>query len=280
MEILILILEAVVFLVITVVLLWSTKALFIIYEKWIDREDEVSSHLNLSEAIRRGALFLGSAIALSAPLINGSGTGLMDDIALTLLDAVAIIVLMLITTALNDKVLLPHIDNGDAVADGNTSVAFIEAGAYIATGFVLFGSFVGSGPWLSSIVFFALSQLLLLGGIRLYEWLTPFDFKEAITNDNHAAAVVVSAMMISYGVILSSVVSGNFVSWQADIYDFFISILIAVPVVAVVFNTIIDRLFFPSIRLSKAIAEKDIAVAVMTAALKISLAIIVAQVVV
>jgi len=280
MDILIPILEAAVFLVVAVVLLWTTKSFFLVYEKWIDREEEVSSVLNTAEAVRRAGLFIGSAIALSAPLINGSHETFSNDLVVTLIDAVAIMILMLITTALNDKVLMPHIDNGDAVASGNITVALIEFGAYFATGLVLFGSFIGSGPWLSSIIFFLLTQILLWVIVRLYEWQVSFDLRDAVTKNNSSAGIILAAMMISYGVILSSVVSGNFVSWEEDLYAFLVSTLIAVSMIVIVFNSIIDKLFLPGFHLHKSIEEKNIATVIIAASLKVSLSIIIAQVIV
>ena len=260
-------------------LLWSTKSFFLVYEKWIDREKEVSSVLNTAEAIRRAGLFIGSAVALSAPLINGSHDTFSDDIIITIIDAVVIMVLMLVSITLNDKVLIPHIDNGDAVASDNITVALIEFGAYFATGLVLFGSFVGSGPWLSSIVFFLLTQILLWAIVRLYEWQVSFDFRDAVTNNNSSAGIILAAMMISYGVILSSVVSGDFISWERDLYDFFVTTLIAVSMIVIVFNSIIDRIFLPGILLNKAIEQKNVSTVIIAAALKISLSIIIAQVI-
>jgi len=279
MDILILILEAAAFLVVAVLLLWSTKSFFLVYEKWIDREKEVSSVLNTAEAIRRAGLFIGSAVALSAPLINGSHDTFSDDIIITIIDAVGIMGLMLVSITLNDKVLIPHIDNGDAVASDNITFALIKVGAYFATGLVLFGSFVGSGPWLSSIVFFLLTQILLWAIVRLYEWQVSFDFRDAVTNNNSSAGIILAAMMISYGVILSSVVSGDFISWERDLYDFFVTTLIAVSMIVIVFNSIIDRIFLPGILLNKAIEQKNVSTVIIAAALKISLSIIIAQVI-
>ena len=108
MDLIILALEAIAFLLIAILLLWSTKSLFLIYEKWIDQEDEFSTVLNISEAIRRAGLFLGSAIALSAPLIYSSHETFRDDIYIILIDAVAIVIKNCLQTKQNKC----HILNG------------------------------------------------------------------------------------------------------------------------------------------------------------------------
>jgi uncharacterized membrane protein YjfL (UPF0719 family) len=280
MEMLMVFVQALVYLLISVALLWSMKSLFLFYEKWIDREEHIAVVDNLPEAVRRAGLFLGAAIALSAPLINGSQGSFLEDVAVTLLDAAAIVVLMLVTTILNDKVYIAHLDNGDAVSDGNATVAFIEAGAYIATGLVLFGSFVGSGPWISSIVFFALTQLLLLAIIKLYDFQAPFDLKQAILDNNLAAGIVLSGIFVSYGIILSAAVRGDFTDWIRDLNEFALTVLMAVVLIAFVFNSIVDRIFLPAISLHRAVDERNVPAAVITASIKVSLAVIIAQVMV
>lgn len=269
-----------IFLLIGVVMLLASKSLFFIYEKWIDQEDFVPIADNIPEAIRRAGLFIGAAIALSAPLINGSKGTFVDDLILTVSDAIAILFLMLITVIVNDKIYIAHLDNGDAIIGGNATVGFIESGAYIATGLVLYGSFVGSGPWLSSIVFFILTQTVLFLIMKLYAFQASFNLKQAIDDNNLSAGILIAGMFISYGILLSTAVHGDFTNWLHDMKDFFSTVAFAIVLIAFVFNSIIDKLFFPKIDIREAVKNRNIPVAIIAAAVKISLAFIVAQLII
>lgn len=280
MEILLHISQSGIFLLIGVVMLLISRALFFIYEKWIDKEAFVQTADNIPEAIRRAGLFIGAAIALSAPLVNGSQGSFVDDLILTVLDAIAILVLMLITVVLNDKVYISHLDNGDAIINNNAVVGSIEAGAYIATGLVLYGSFVGSGPWISSIVFFILTQTVLFLIMKLYSLQASYNLKEAISDNNLSAGIVIACMFICYGILLSTAVRGDFTDWMHDIKDFFNTLAFAIILIALVFNNIIEKLFFPKIDIEQSIKNNNIPIAIMASALKISLVIIVTQLIV
>ncbi|MDD3597446.1 DUF350 domain-containing protein [Sulfuricurvum sp.] len=280
MEILLQLSQSGLFLLISVVMLLLSRSLFFIYEKWIDKEDTVLIADNIPEAIRRAGLFIGAAIALSAPLLNGSKGTFTNDLIITVSDAMAILFLMLVTVIVNDKIYIAHLDNGDAICGGNATVGFIESGAYIATGLVLYGSFVGSGPWLSSIVFFILTQSVLFLIMKLYAFQATFDLKQAIDENNLSAGILIAGMFIGYGILLSTAVRGDFTDWVHDMKDFFSTVAFAIVLIAIVFNSIIDKLFFPKINMREAIKNRNVPVAIITAAVKISLAVIVAQLIV
>lgn len=60
---------------------------------------------------------------------------------------------------------------------------------------------------LGSIIFGILGVILLLGGYKLFDWLTPkIDFQQKLHDNPIAAAIVIAAFFLSVAHIIASVV--------------------------------------------------------------------------
>jgi uncharacterized membrane protein YjfL (UPF0719 family) len=180
------------------------------------RSKRTPAHANLALSVRHGGLYLAIAIAMTSAL-QGNASGFMQDVLEVLRDGAVIVFALIAAQWLNEWLIVPGLDNDQAVADGNTAVALTEFGSYIATGMIASASFGGGeGSWLTAIVFFLVGQFALIGGFWAQELLLPGSFVDAVKRGNDGAGVAVAGVLIALGVILRASIAGPFLGWAAS----------------------------------------------------------------
>ncbi len=270
--------ESFVFALAAILFMWITK-LFRDWRTPFDDNHEVEENSNAAVGLRRAGLFLGMAIGLSGVLSQPAGEGgFLAQLKLFGIDAVIVIVMLLVARFFNDVIILNKINNDEAVKDGNTAVGFVECGAYIATGLILYGVFSSEGGgFAAAIGFAALGQVALFILFSVYQLITPFDVYDEIKNKNAAAGLAVGGMLTALGLILKSTVSGEFTTWMEALADFGLYTLFGI-VLLVVFRWIIDLLFLPNTKLSIEIhRDKNVAAIAVTEGAIIGLAVIISH---
>jgi len=111
-------------------------------------------------------------------------------------------VLMLVSQLLNDKLIVRGLSNAQALLDDNVAVAMMEAGQSVATGVVIHATMVGGGTDFaealgSTLIFWVLSQVLLLLFTAVYRKMTVFDDLEQIKSGNVAAGLGGAMTLVS-----------------------------------------------------------------------------------
>ena len=173
---------------------------------------------NVAVGLRRGGLYLAMAIAFTGAL-DGTARGFFPDLFRFLVDGIIILIFLFATRFLNDAVMMGHLDNDaecikefkdeqGGIVTGNTALGMVEAGMFVATGFILKGSFTGDGGTLlqsvaSTILFFILGQACLLLFGLVYEKITAYNLRQEIRQNNLAAGISLAGILISLGIILN-----------------------------------------------------------------------------
>lgn len=260
--------------------IWSAVIVFgLIYLMKLIVDKSVSSYYiaddqikqgNMAISIRRIGLYTGTAIAMYSS-INGW--------MMQLIDGITIVAFMLIALMISEKIILPSFNNIEALGKGNVAVGFTEAGLFIGTGIIASGSFSGEGPWISSIVFFALGQIVLLTAIRLNEIFHKGTLKE-IENGNTSAGIMVGGLLIAYALILKSAIQGPFNGWVVDIESFFLSAAYGGLLLILFANKAIEKIFFKESSIGQEILKNNYSVAGVVAAIKIAIAITIGGVII
>jgi len=177
------------------------------------RSKRAPAQPNLALSVRHGGLYLAIAIAMTSAF-QGNASGFLQDVVEVLRDGAVIVFALIAAQWLNEWLIVPGLDNDQAVADGNTAVALTEFGSYIATGMIASASFGGGeGSWLTAIVFFIVGQLALIGGFWAQELLLPGSFVDGVKRGSEGAGVAVAGILIALGVILRASVAGPFLGW-------------------------------------------------------------------
>ncbi len=225
--------QAVIYVILGTGFVWLAKRI----DDWRTKAFNDDIHIddgNVAVGLRRSGLYLGIAIALTGAM-TGSSKGFWLDIVQLSVDGLFITGFMFSTRFINDTIMLGHIDNDaecvrrfeqpdGTVKTGNTAVGMVEAGMYLATGFILHGSFSGgeapfSGdPECHSLFVIGQAILLILG--LFYEMTTPFNVRNEIKADNPAAGIGLAGILIALGIILMASLSGPFTGWKTIWQDF------------------------------------------------------------
>ena len=260
--------QALTYVIVGIFFIWLAKRV----DDWRTKEFNDDVHIddgNVAVGLRRGGLYLGIAIALSGAM-GGSSSGFFLDVIQLLIDGLIITGFMFSSRFVNDFFMLGHINNDEECVKifqqpdgrevvGNTAVGMVEAGMYIATGFILNGSFSGSGGTffqgiVSAVLFFVVGQITLLLFGLLYELITPFNVRNEIKNNNLAAGIGLGGILIALGIILMSSISGPFTGWANDLAGFGIYSFFGI-VMLLIFRIVIDRLLLPTTDIATEVKE-------------------------
>lgn len=240
-----------------------------------DANHELVENDNLALSFRRTGLLIGLAIPLAGSLSVDFLT--IGTFLGSLRDATIIIVLMFISLALSDKFLLPNMDNDKEIQSKNMTVGIIDFGLLIATGLVLQGSFSGAGVWYSSIVFFVLGQIILIGTVKIY---ASRILKKSASHDyNKPIAILMASYLIGLGIIMRTSLYGDFTSWGSDICSFLIWAAVGIALLIVLTTSLINKVFLHTSSIKQEIEDENIAGMLYIGAIKISVSLLVANII-
>jgi len=270
--------QSVVFVVVALCFMYLLK----VWRDWrtpFDSDHELSEQKNLAVGLRRAGLYVAVAIGMIGAL-SGPSLGFARDLIDFVIDGVLVVILLNLARFITDALMVRKVNHDTAVEQGNAAVGFVEAGSYLATGLVLYGSFTGEGGMVwSPIVFFVLGQAVLLAIYELYQWITPFHVTEEIEKGNVAAGLAVGGILTAQGLILSASIAGPFTGWSADLASFAISALMGV-ILLLVTRKVIDWLFLPHTTLEIEIErDQNVAALALTEGMIIAVAIIISAVI-
>lgn len=217
-------------------------------------DEQLTTHDNPALAISLSGYLLATIIIYIGALL-GPSEGLVKDLMNVAIYSGIGIVLLNVSRFINDKILLKRFSNTkEIVEDRNIGVGAVQFGSYVASGLIIAGSIYGEGGGIiTSLVFFLLSQVVLLIFSKVYNLITPFDLYKELEEDNGAAGIAFGGTLVALGIILLASIAGAFVSWKDSLLSFGITAtigLIALP---------IFRIFFDKLILSKSDLNHEIA---------------------
>lgn len=233
---------------------------------------------NLAVGLRRTGAQFGLAIAIMGVLSGGSAGNLLADLFSTALYGVIAVVFMLSSLFITDRLVLPGINNQQALKQGNVAVGFVELGVLVATGIIAYSSMAGEGGGiLSSLLYFIAGQITLVALVVVYEkvFIRNFDIVEAVGKNNIASGIYLGGKMIAYALILKSAIAGNETRSQpVDLALEFFALAALGMIFLYLFEYILDRLIVTSANLSSMLGKDSVVPAVQLASAKIGIALI------
>jgi uncharacterized membrane protein YjfL (UPF0719 family) len=146
-------------------------------------------------------IYIGVARAL--PLDAGSA-----EVAVALASNLAwtvggIIALNLSRSVMNSLLVSGARCSDEVVKNRNTAAGAVECGLYVASGIVLAGALrEPGGTWLTAIVFFVLSQLVLLVLGRVYQRFAGYGIAKEICGGNLAAGVAFGLTLVALSLLM------------------------------------------------------------------------------
>jgi uncharacterized membrane protein YjfL (UPF0719 family) len=162
---------------------------------------------NPAVGIAAAGYYIGILIALTG-VLAGPSLGWKIDMRDCAVYGIVAILFQNIASWSADKFILREFNiDEELIRDKNKGTAWTLFGIYFATGMVVRGSImggtseIGSGL-VSSLVYFILSQLVLILSSYFYRFITAYDFHKEIEDDNVAAGLAFGGFVSAVGVII------------------------------------------------------------------------------
>ena len=172
---------------------------------------------------------------------------------------------------LNDWFILYHFDNNrEVVQEKNAAVAVVEGATYLASAYVIAGSFYDweAGLWLA-IVWFLIGQVLLILLALLYRAVSR-DTDSQLDEQNLAVGLSLGSFLLSGGIVCGASISGPSKGWQQDLLAVTAYIVVWI-VLMIAAHFVSDALVFRKSRLSDEITkQRNLAAALFKAILFLS----------
>jgi len=234
---------------------------------------------NLGFHIRNSAYILGYTIAMCSVFLSGDFEKTLLTYPLySLIDTTIILILLLISIKINNKLILRKLDNDVLIKEGNISIPIIEAGTILATSVIIFSSMYGEGKYINGFIFFILGQISLIAMVKFYEGFTKFDDMELIKNNNISIALVLFSIVIGFSLIVGTSVFGE--SSEAgiieDIIAFAYLFIFSIVFLIIFLNKLLDKVFFPKCTINEEIQKDNIKIILPYSIIKLSIIIIIA----
>lgn len=201
------------------------------------------------------AIYLGAARSEAVPLDAGT-TGALKVLGLDVAWAVAGILALNASRWLMDRVLIPQSRNSqEIVANRNLAAGAVECGVYLATGLVLASAIGARGATVvTAIVFFLLSQFVLVVLGRAYERFAGYSVGEEVRKGNFAAGVPFGLTLVALALLMMKATSGEFVDWTTSLTFFAIDSITGF-LLLMLLRWVTDLALLPNARISEEVVR-------------------------
>jgi len=273
-------------LVVLLIATWIGKLINDLLTRQYKTDEEIVGKNNAAVGVAMAGYYLGLMIAIAGVVMGPASHDFWKDLLNTGIYSVIAIILMNISRVICDKLVLYKFeDQKELVEDQNVGTGAVMAGTYLATGFIISASVSGevSGEWwkglLSCIIFFVIGQIVLILAGLWYRLLVRYDVHKVIEESNNAAAgMSFGGFMFAVGYIASTAMSGESLSWMADIVSFVLYVIVALIFLSIGY-WITDVLFLPKATMSDEVGKQgNIAAAALSVAVNIGIAILIVHV--
>ncbi len=233
-----------------------------------DDSEELFKNGNWAYLMQRLSLAAAQGFAMLSAVGPSSDNPLID-LGWQAVEGLWILVILLSSRWIIDKILLRPIDNLLELKNGNRAVGIIEAGFYTSIGLIIGGTLMGEAEnaavgFMSTGLFTVLGVLSLIILFYFHEWVTSYDVVKNICQGSTATALEAAGALVALGFVLRAAVSGNFTGWTSDVVLFGVATSIGI-VTLYVFRWLIDRFILTNCSV-RSIQEGQLAVPAATMA--------------
>ncbi|MBC2603371.1 DUF350 domain-containing protein [Puniceicoccus vermicola] len=216
---------------------------------------QLARHDNTALAVSFAGYLLGVIIIFIGAFV-GPSYGLVGDLLRVGGWSLGGVFLLNLSRVINDKLILYKFSNvKEIIDDRNVGTGVVQAGSYLASGFMVAGAINGEGGGiLTALAFFFAGQTVLVLFGLLYEKMVPYEVQQAIEDDNVAAGLAFAGALVAIGIVLAHASGGAFVGWG----DNFVTFLREAALVIILFPFVrfcFDKIVLAKIDLNREISE-------------------------
>jgi len=261
------ILEPAVYLTATFIMFVIGKYVYQLFHPKIDVKSELVIKDNFAFAIAHTGYFVGLLIAIGSAIVGPSHGLIIDIIDIAVYGSLAIILLN-ISTIINDKFVLNKFDvRKEIIEDQNEGTGAIEAASAIGSGLIIYGSVTGETDFLlfgilTSVVFWAIGQVIMVITSKVYNLITSYDIHEHIEKDNVAVGLGFAGAIIAISNLIRFSLMGSFVSWDISLIKVGEYVLIGY-IFLFVTRFIADKILLPGQKLTDELVNQEKPISVL-----------------
>lgn len=249
--------SAIIYLVCCYFLFWIGKLVYDAVHRDFSVKDELVKKDNCAFALSLVGYYMGLVFAIGGVIV-GESEGMLSDLIDIFIYGPIAIVLMNISTFINDKFILYQFNNKkEILKDQNAGTGVVELAIYLATGMIIFGSISGEGGGIITLLaFWAIGQVSFIIIGYVYNLITPYDIHDEIEKDNVAAGVCYAGAIIGVANIVRHAISGDFTSWSESLLTFasyFVLGIILLPLI----RLYTDKVLLPGAKLTDEIVNQE-----------------------
>lgn len=161
-------------------------------------------------------------------------------------------------------------------ANRNTAAGAVEGGVYMASGLVLAGALrAHGGTWLTAVVLFLLSQIVLLALGRLYQRFAGYAIAREICAGNFAAGVAFGLTLVALSLLMLKATSGEFLDWQTNLSFFALDAVVGF-VLLMGLRWLTDLALLPNARIDEEIVrDRNVNVGLVEGAIAIAVSLLI-----
>jgi len=244
------------------VLFWIGKLVYDLTTPTYQVREQLVEKDNTALAVALVGYYFALVLAIGG-LMAGESRGLEEDLIDIAIYGPLTIFLLNISRILNDRLILRKFKVRDElIEDQNVGTGAVVFAGYVATGLVINGAVSGiavldtAGTVLSTIVFWALSQIALILAEMIYEAITSYDVHEQIEKDNVAAGIAFGGALIAIGNILNHAASGDLIAWSISLQEFGLELALGLILLPIV-RFLSDKILLPGRSLTDEIVNQE-----------------------
>ncbi len=249
--------SAIIYLVCCYFLFWLGKLAYDLIHKDINVKDELVQKDNCAFALSLVGYYLGLVFAIGGVVV-GESAGLAADLIDIMIYGPIAIILLNISTFINDKVILYQFNNKkEIIGDQNAGTGAVELAVYLATGMIIFGSISGDGGGIITLLaFWAIGQVSFIITGYVYNLITPYCIHDEIEKDNAAAGICYAGAIVGVANIVRHAIGEDFTSWGDSLLTigcFFAFGIFLLPLI----RLFTDKVLLPGAKLTDEIVNQE-----------------------
>jgi uncharacterized membrane protein YjfL (UPF0719 family) len=200
-------------------------------------------------------VFIGVVRADTPPLESGTWAALA---ALGLDSAWALggLVALAFSRRLMDRLLVVRSSQSEEIiGKRNLAAGMVECAVYVSAGVVLSGTLrEPGGTVFTALVFFLLSQTVLLVCGHVYQRVAGYAVAREIQSGNLAAAVAFGLTLVAIALLMLKATSGEFINWGVNLSYFAFDTIVGFGLLLVL-RWLVDAALLPKARIAEEIAR-------------------------
>lgn len=249
-------LSAIIYLACCYFLFWIGKLAYACVHRDINVNEELVKKDNCAFALSLIGYYMGLIFAIGGA-VAGESNGLLTDLIDIFIYGPIAIVLMNISTFINDKLILYKFNNKkEIIEDQNAGTGVVELAIYLSTGMIIYGSVAGEGGGIPGLlVFWVIGQASFVIIGHAYNLIIPYCIHEHIEKDNVAAGVGFAGAIVGIANIIRHAISADINNWMESLLIYAGYLILGIALLPIIrFYT--EKVLLPGAKLTDEIVNQ------------------------